>query len=461
MTIPGEPGLIGKISRKTAKVSVVGQGYIGLPTALLIADSGFKVIGYDINERLIDLLSKGKTPFQEDGLEDMLKRNLVAERYRPTSKAEDVKGSDVIIIAVPTPKSKDGPNLSMLLSAFDTALESVGRGGLIVVESTLPPGTFDSLVRRAERRGFKVGVDLFMSYCPERALPGKLIRELRENYRIIGSLDRYSGEATRLLYSYFVEGEIILEDVRVVEVVKLVENSFRDVNIAFANEVARICDVLGIDVHRVIELANKHPRVNMLRPGVGVGGSCLTKDPLFLYWASTDRGFEPRVILESRRINDEMPLYSADQLIKALSILGIKRGKVAVLGVTYKGNVSDTRESPARDFIRRLMERGMEVVVYDPFTEESFGAPKAENLEEALEGSVAVAFLADHDVFKYTNLKKYREIIGNGVAVLFDGRMMFTRREAEEAGFIYVGPGAPLRVSPLTKKLSSIKYKLG
>ncbi len=461
MTIPGEPSVVGKIGKKTAKVSVIGQGYIGLPTALLIADSGFKVVGYDINENLIGLLRKGEAPFQEEGLEDMLKRNLVAGRYYPTAEVKDVEGSDVIIIAVPTPKSEEGPNLSMLFSAFNTALKSVNKGGLIVVESTLPPGTFDALVREAKKRGLKVGIDLFMSYCPERALPGKLIRELRENYRIIGSLDKYSGEATKLLYSYFVEGEIILEDVRVVEVVKLVENSFRDVNIAFANEVARICDVLGIDVNRVIELANKHPRVNVLRPGVGVGGSCLTKDPLFLYWASRDRGFEPRVILESRRINDEMPLYSADQLIKALSVLGVKRGKVAILGVTYKGNVSDTRESPAKDFIKRLLEMGMEVVVYDPLTEESFGAPKVESLEEALKGSVAVAFLADHDIFKYMNLKKYREIIGNGVAVLFDGRLLFTRKEAEEAGFIYVGPGAPLRVSPLTKRLSSIEYKLG
>ncbi len=461
MTVLGEPDIIGKIGRKSARISVIGQGYIGLPTALLIADSGFQVVGYDINEGLINRLKGGEAPFQEEGLEDLLRRNLIAGRYFPTAEREDVKGSDVIIIAVPTPKSENGPNLSMLLSAFDTALDSIKLGGLIVVESTLPPGTFELLARVIKGRGLKLGEDVFMSYCPERALPGKLIRELKENYRIIGSLDKHSGEATKLLYSYFVEGEIILEDVRVVEVVKLVENSFRDVNIAFANEVARICDVLGIDVYKVIELANKHPRVNILRPGVGVGGSCLTKDPLFLYWASKDRGFEPRVILESRRINDQMPIYSADQLINALSVLGVKRGKVAILGVTYKGNVSDVRESPAKDFINRLMERGIDVVVYDPFTEESFGAPRADSLEEALRGSVAVAFLADHDVFRYTSLKKYRKVMGNGIAVLFDGRMLFSREEAEEAGFVYIGPGAPLRIKQLVSRLSSIKYKLG
>ena len=445
-------------------MSVIGQGYIGLPTALLIADSGFTVIGYDINEKLISSLERGNAPFQEDGLQELLSRNLFSGRYTPTYKPSDIMGSDVIIIAVPTPKGGNGPDLSMLVSAFEVALDSIRRGGLIVIESTLPPGTFDLLTKKARSKGLSVGQEIFMSYCPERALPGKLIPELRENYRIIGSADPTSGEATKLLYSHFVEGEIVLEDVRIVEVVKLVENSFRDVNIAFANEIARICDVLGIDVSRVIELANRHPRVNVLKPGVGVGGSCLTKDPLFLYWASKSRGFEPKVISESRKVNDEMPVYSANQLIKALSILGVRRGKVAVLGTAYKGNVSDTRESPAKHFIQRLLEVGVDVVVYDPFTKESFGASRVETLEDALRGAVAVAFLADHDIFKYISLRKYREMIGEGIPVLFDGRMIFSREEAEEAGFIYLGPGAPLRLSVSVRRkikdLNPIEYEL-
>ncbi|MCD6348963.1 MAG: nucleotide sugar dehydrogenase [Candidatus Korarchaeota archaeon] len=429
---------------KEAKISVIGQGYIGLPTSLLMARAGFSVYGYDINQTLIKELLDGKTRLNgEKGMKELL-NELKDRNYVPTSDLDDLYGSDVVLIAVPTPKGNNGPDISMVLEALDTALKAVRRGGLIVIESTLPPRTFyDVIIPQIEKRGFKVGEDIYLTYCPERALPGNLLHEIVHNFRVIGAIDERSAQLAKLLYSSFVKGGIEVTDPLTAEMVKLVENSYRDLNIAFANEVARICEVMGIDVKKVRELANRHPRVNILIPGIGVGGSCLTKDPLFLYWASEERGYSPKLIKRARDLNSEMPYHYAqilDEVVRGLN--GGDSGTIAVLGATYKGDVPDPRESPVEPFVKELVKRGHIVRIYDPLVRVSFGGEYVPNLVDAVKGANAIAFATDHSEFKLIDLTKLRKAVNRSEPViLFDGRMLFTPEEAEKAGFIYISVG--------------------
>lgn len=432
------------IKSRKAKISVLGQGYIGLPTALLMARAGFTVYGFDIDRDLIDSLSRNETKLKDESGIPQLLSDLKERNYFPTSEQEDLYGSDVILIAVPTPKGRNGPNLSMVISALETALRSIRRGGLIIIESTLPPRSFyDYILPTVESKGLRVGEDLFLAYCPERALPGKLLYELVHNFRIIGAVDDKSGELAKVLYESFVEGEIEIVDPLTAEMVKLVENSYRDINIAFANEVARMCEVLGVDVRKVRQLANKHPRVNMLIPGIGVGGSCLTKDPWFLYWASKDRGYVPHLIRDARKLNDEMPYHYAeilDEVIRQLK--GGRSGVMAVLGSTYKGDVPDLRETPVEPFVKELIKRGHVVRVYDPLARSPLGGEYVADMLDAVKGADVIAFTADHSDFKMVDLKKLRRAVKkDDPVILFDGRFLFDPKEAEEAGFIYLSPG--------------------
>ncbi len=434
------------LKAREAKIAVLGQGYIGLPTSLLMARAGFTVYGFDINGNLIGELSRGETRLRhEKGISELLDQ-LKERNYFPTGDLSELYGSDVVLIAVPTPKGKDGPNLTMVLSALESALKIVKRGGLIVIESTLPPRTFyDLIIPTVESKGLRVGRDVYLAYCPERALPGRLLHELIHNFRIIGAVDEKSGRLAKILYESFVKGGIEIVDPLTAEMVKLVENSYRDVNIAFANEVARMCEVLGVDVRRVRELANKHPRVNMLVPGIGVGGSCLTKDPLFLFWASQERGYRPSLIKRARELNAEMPYHYADVLDDVVRRLkGGRSGVIAVLGSTYKGDVPDPRESPVEPFVKELIKRGHAVKVYDPLVRSPFGGEYVPDILEAVETADAVAFVTDHTEFKMIDLKKLRKAIKrDGPVVLFDGRLLFDPKEAEEAGFVYISVGRP------------------
>ncbi len=438
------------LKAREAKIAVLGQGYIGLPTSLLMARAGFTVYGFDVNRNLIEDLSRGETRLKhEKGISELLDE-LKERNYFPTGDLSELYGSDVVLIAVPTPKGKDGPNLTMVLSALESALKIVRRGGLIVIESTLPPRTFyDLIIPTVESKGLMVGRDVYLAYCPERALPGKLLHELVHNFRIIGAVDEKSGRLAKMLYESFVKGGIEIVDPLTAEMVKLVENSYRDVNIAFANEVARMCEALGVDVRRVRELANRHPRVNMLVPGIGVGGSCLTKDPWFLFWASQERGYRPNLIKRARELNAEMPYHYADVLDDVVRQLkGGRSGVIAVLGSTYKGDVPDPRESPVEPFVKELIKRGHAVKVYDPLVRSPFGGEYVPDILEAVEEADAVAFVTDHTEFKMIDLRKLRRAIKReGPVILFDGRLLFDPEEAEGAGFIYLSVGRPHKIS--------------
>lgn len=447
-----------KLLKRAARVSVIGQGYIGLPLALLLANSGFKVTGYDVNSELVKELSRGETRLEnETGVRDLLMKNL-GVNYFPTSDPRELMESDVVIIAVPTPKRDGFIDLSMLLHALKLSLSSVKRGGLVVVESTLPPKSFENLVlSEIAKFGMRIGGDIFASYCPERAMPGKLIEELVRSYRVIGAVDEDSAELSKALYESFVEGEIEVTDPLTAEIVKLVENSYRDVNIAFANEVARVCEVLGADVRRVRELANKHPRVSMLMPGIGVGGSCLTKDPLFLYWIAKDMGYPPELISLARRINQSMPYHYAELIDEFVRSKKSGKGVVSILGLTYKGDVPDTRESPAGNLVRELIRRGHLVKVYDPIVSEHFGAQYFREFEEAVKGADVVVIASDHSEFKKLDLRKLRALAGEDPVLLFDGKLLLDADEAEASGFIYASVGniASL-INIVSRKLSKV-----
>jgi len=434
------------------RVGVIGQGYIGLPIAVLLANSGVEVVGYDVDRSLVEELRKGITRLNERDLKDLLKKAISTGKYRPSYKKEDLMGIDAAIIAVPTPKFSDGnPDLSFLEDAIRTAARYVGKNGLIVVESTLPPGSSGMIMNwlKQEERS-----DLMIAYCPERALPGRLIEEITGNTRIIGADSLEAARAAEDLYRLFIRGDIVHTSFRTAEVVKLVENAYRDVNIAFSNEVARICELLGVDFWEVMELANRHPRVNLLRAGLGVGGPCLTKDPLFLYHAGRKLGYEPLMIFEARNVNDSGPYRYARIVHEVMDLVGCNgRRRIAVLGVTYKEGVSDTRESPSEKFIKFFLEKGYDVVVYDPRSDETFGGARAGSIEEAISGSDCVALLVGHPEFRDLEISRIRSLSGRDNLILFDATGIL--RHQDKKGVIYIGVGLPIPY-PAIKRMEKI-----
>ena len=409
--------LIEAVKRRTARVAVLGQGYIGLPLSLLLASSGYSVVGYDVNVELIRRLEMGEPPIEEEGLLSLLEE--AGDRYLPTSDPSTLEGSDLFVVAVPTPRSNGGADLSYVWSALEEIMRRASPPFGVVVESTLPPGAFRRLIDGGLSRAGLLGRDFLAAYCPERAMPGRLVKELVENPRVIGAYDERSASMARLLYRSFSRGDITITTPEVAELVKLAENTFRDVNIALANEIARICDALGVSAREVIEIANKHPRVNFLIPGIGVGGSCLTKDPVFLASSAEEAGYSPKIVESSRMLNEDMPFYTLHIILECLNRLGRRRKKVAVLGVTYKGGVRDHRESPVEPVVRGLLSHGIEVVVYDPRTKETFGGKRAESLREALGGADLILIGADHPEFKTPEFKRELSKLPPGTCLLY------------------------------------------
>ena len=373
-------------------VSVVGLGYIGLPTAAILATHGFRVIGVDTNPAVVQAISSGNAHIEEPGIKPLLQKavasgNLVAQG--------EVPAADVFIIAVPTPiRPDEQPDLDAVQAASAAIAPRLRRGDMVLLESTVPPGTTANAVAPLlEVSGLKAGVDFFLAHCPERVLPGNILRELAESDRIIGGIDTESGKRAADLYRTFVSGKLYLTDATTAEVEKLSENTFRDVNIALANELASICYKLGVDVWEVIDLANKHPRVNLLQPGPGVGGHCIPVDPWFLVSAAPELA---QLIRTSRKINDTQPRLVAQLVLRMLD--NRPQSKVVVLGVTYKANVDDIRESPALEVIHALEEAGALVSAHDPHAQ-AFGRPLMA-LEEAFHGADAAVVLVDHKEFE-------------------------------------------------------------
>lgn len=393
------------------RICILGLGYIGLPTAALLASSGREVIGVDTNSHLLELLGRGRVHINEPQLKPMILNCINAQNLKLRSTPER---ADAFIVAVPTPYNEaKSCDLKSVIAAVNSIIPYLEPGNLIIVESTVPPGTCEDVVRPLlEMAGFRTGEDIHLAFCPERVLPGQILMELVENSRIIGGYTHGCAVKAAGIYRIFVRNQIILTDLRTAEMVKLVENTYRDVNIAFANEFTVICNQLGINAIEAIELANKHPRVNILQPGPGVGGHCLAVDPYFILEKAPALS---GLISMAREVNNQMPIYVVDQ-VKIL-LKELERPKVAALGLSYKGNVADRRESPADKIVNLLKQAGFHVVVHDPL----FRSEKNENnVEIAVKDADLILILTDHDVFRTYDYIKLAEHMRS--PIIFDTR---------------------------------------
>lgn len=375
-------------------INVVGLGYIGLPTALMFAKSGFKVIGTDYNKELIDTLNNGKLTFEEENLNELFKEAL---KNNIEFKAEYVK-SDIYILAVPTPYVSESKKIDpkYVISSLNSVLDVCEKGAIIVIESTISPGTIDRFVRpEIDKKGFTVGKDIHIVHAPERIIPGNMIYELENNSRTIGADDKSVGEKVKKLYESFCKGDIVLTDIRSAEMSKVVENTYRDINIAFANELAKICRVDNMDVYEIIRIANKHPRVNILQPGPGVGGHCISVDPWFLVGDYPDL---TNIILAARKINDSMPSHVLSRIRDIMREHNIKDiGKIGLYGLTYKEDVDDIRESPTLQLLERMEEHlAFGVKVYDPLVKERIVEHQFMNFEDFLNEIEIIVILVGH-----------------------------------------------------------------
>jgi UDP-N-acetyl-D-mannosaminuronic acid dehydrogenase len=414
------------------EIAVIGLGYIGLPTAIMFANAGFKVTGYEIREEVVKLINSGKAHIIEPEIDELLRKAISSGNLHATSDPDEIREKDTYIICVQTPLREDKtPDLSYLESAVRTVAGRIKRGSLIVIESTVPPLTTLKMARLIEEiTGFKAGADFYMVHAPERVMPGRIFKELVYNSRIFGGITPESAELAEKLYRSFVKGQTFKTSSTVSEVVKLMENTFRDVNIALANEFAFLAHQYGINVFEAIELANTHPRVRIHTPGIGVGGHCLPKDPHLLLWpAKEDFG----LIRNAREINDSMPLFTKDLLFSAFKQLNIppEDAVVAVLGLAYKGDSDDTRNSPAIAFIEAVKDDVKEVRSYDPFVRGSAGS-----VEEALKDADAVVIATDHTVFKNLNWEELGKHMRT--RILIDGRHVV---EEPPRGFLFKGIG--------------------
>ena len=394
----------------TKMINVIGLGYIGLPTALMMASHGVEVVGTDYNKELVATLNAGKTTFKEKGLDE-----LFADAVKAGIRfSNEYQITDVYIVSVPTPYDKVSKKIDpcYVIGAVESVLKVCPKGAIIVIESTVSPGTMDKFVRPAvEAKGFVIGRDIHLVHAPERIIPGNMVHELLHNNRTIGADSREIGEKVKQYYASFCQGEIVVTDIKTAEMTKVVENTFRAVNIAFANELAKICDSDGMDVYEIIKICNMHPRVNILQPGPGVGGHCISVDPWFLVG---DYPELTRVIGASMNVNASMPEYVLDKVSKIATEKHISFNRIGLYGLTYKENVDDVRESPTLQLLEFQQKNGQNPFkVYDPWIEKDIVANQYHDFN---------AFLNDVDfvviMVKHTHIKDNLDKLSN--KVVFD-----------------------------------------
>lgn len=409
------------------KVCVIGLGYIGLPTAALMASHGSEVVGVDVSENVLKEIHRTGGPREEPGLARLVKGVLAEGDLRLSLKPER---ADAFILCLPTPVNVDKTaDLGYVERATKSILPCVRKGNLVVLESTVPPGTTERVVGgMMKRRGLDPRKDVDVAHAPERVLPGKILDELVNLDRVMGGLTPRATARCVRLYSAYVRGKIMTTDATTAEFVKLIENSYRDVNIAFANELAILSEMFGIDVWEAIAIANHHPRVRIHRPGPGVGGHCIAVDPYFLVEIS--KGWA-RLMRQAREVNSDMPLLVVK---RAERLVGKLRGKkVAILGVAYKGNVGDTRESPALEVMELLEDRGAVCAAHDPHVSKS--PVRLVKLEEAMRGADLVVLLTDHASFNDLKPGSLAKLVK--AKRVLDTRRLLDRKAWEAAGWKY------------------------
>jgi UDP-N-acetyl-D-mannosaminuronic acid dehydrogenase len=424
---------------KIKKICVLGLGYIGLPTASTFATHGLKVLGVDVNPKVVETLNKGEIHIHEPGLQHVVNAAITTGNLTVSSHPET---ADAFLIAVPTPfhENKFGnyegrkyrlADMSAVTSAMEAIVPFLRRGNLVVLESTSPPRTtINLIVPILERSGLKAGSDFYLCYSPERVLPGKILHELIENARVVGGITPESAKAGRELYETFVKGDIIETDATTAEMVKLMENTNRDVNIALANEFSRLAEKLGVDVWESIRLANLHPRVNILSPGPGVGGHCISVDPWFLVEVAPE--LTP-LIYNARKVNDEQPQFVVEKVKQALG--NLKGKKITALGLAYKPDVDDLRESPAINVVHLLQEAGATIKAWEPFKRNASlkNIVVSSSFEEAVKDSDSILILVKHTEFVDINPNHLLEM--TPARIVIDTINAWDKRLWEEAGF--------------------------
>ncbi|MBC1435203.1 nucleotide sugar dehydrogenase [Listeria rocourtiae] len=405
------------------KIATIGLGYIGLPTAVMFAKHGQEVIGYDTNKEVITRLQSGFIHIEEPGLQKAFQSVLANGRLRPVNQLEK---ADAFIIAVPTPHTADySCDTRYIRQAVSDVIPLLETGNTIILESTVAPKTTTDVIKPIlEAGGFMVGRDVHLVHCPERVLPGQIMTELVHNNRIIGGVTPECAIAGASVYQTFVKGEMLLTDASTAELSKLMENTFRDTNIALANELVKLSAELGINALNVIEMANKHPRVNIHAPGPGVGGHCLAVDPYFITTAAPE---QTPLIQAAREVNNHMPEYIADSVER---ITNKTAKKIVILGAAYKGNVDDVRESPALKIAEHLQQRGMEVHVYDPHI-----ACYNINPEKAFANADLAVIATEHEEFKHLPMRLLKSMANMQI---FDTKNIF-EGEHEKLTYITLG----------------------
>ena len=403
------------------RICVVGLGYIGLPTACYLAKAGYKVIGVDTNEKIIQTLKEGSAPFEESGLQILFNKGFKNFEFSLTPKP-----ADIFIISVPTPITKTKkPNLIFIKRATKSIAKVINDNNLVIVESTITPGCSEKIILPILKREHP-DYRIFLAHAPERAIPSKTLTEMVENDRIIGGIDKDSAELAKNLYSTFVKGKIHLADATTAETVKLLENTYRDINIAFANEIAKLCDKIGINVWEAIKIANLHPRVNIHLPGPGVGGHCISVDPWFLMRKD---GVGNEMIKLSRMINDSMPNYIIKCVSKMLN--DIKNPTITILGAAYKANVDDWRETPALKIIELAQNKEWKVNVHDPLLKD-FPYEIEKDFKKATQDSDCLLILANHSFYQTIKPLEIKNMKNKNI---FDSRNSIDETRWKDAGF--------------------------
>lgn len=432
-----------KIKNSNLKISVIGLGQVGLPTAAAFLSANYRVYGIDIDEKKIQAIYSGNIPINDTQVRDVLINAIDGEKLELTTDfSKGLVKADVIILSVPTPISSDkSPDLSAIRKACEEMGANLSREQLVIVESTLPPNTAKEKILPIleSKSGLKCGSDFWFAYCPERIAPGESMREYLENDRVIGGYDDTSSKIAVKLYETVIDGNILPTDILSAELSKLFENTYRDVNIALANEFALLCEKIGADIQEVIELTNTHPRVNILAPGCGVGGPCLPKDPYFLL-SGTD--FDSKIIMNSRKINDKMPIHVVNKLCKALKEkdISIENSRIAILGTAYKGGIDDSRNSPAGKIIEKLLSMGAKVSAYDPYSDEDFGAEMKKDIK-SLKNLDAMVIATDHEEFKKIDFSSLKNKFRVEKPIIFDTRRIIDPERILKLKFRYWGIG--------------------
>ncbi|MEI6040045.1 MAG: nucleotide sugar dehydrogenase [Candidatus Berkelbacteria bacterium] len=424
------------------KIAVVGIGYVGLPVALLFAKAGYDVIGLDVDQARVAMIMSGENPIKgrEPGMDELVKTVVKTKKFLATTDATKLGDRDMILVAVQTPVEEDHmPRYEALRAACKSIAHHMKRGAQIVIESTIAPTTMEKIVRPAieHENGFELNKDYLLSNCPERVMPGKLIYNLTHYDRLVGAFNKKAGEQVKSLYEKVLGIKVDITDPLTAEIVKSGENTYRDVQIAFANEMALLSEAYGANVWKVREFLNKCPGRAMHLPGAGVGGHCIPKDSWLLIYGAKD-SITPKLIPLARSINNFMPQHMFDLLKMGVEETGkdINKVKVAILGYAYDANSDDTRNTPTTDLMKVLDENKVKYTVQDPYVKEY-----NTDLGKTLKGADAIVLMVGHDEYIKVGIKGLKDMLQVSEPIVIDGRNIFDKQKAEKEGFVYKGVG--------------------